>query len=213
MLLEDQVIAVTGAGFGLGRAYAAAIVANGGRVGAIDIDRDKLDNLASEFGDCCIPIPCDVTQDGDVAVRELIDRAGKIDGLINNAGVLRFETFVEHSRETFDLTVGVNLRGTFLTCQAAVKYWLDEGRTGQIVNISSRGGIFANSPRMAAYAASKAGVVGMTLNMAEELASTGITVNAICPRAAPAWGRTSPPRNWRRWTRSTSATRSRWPQL
>ncbi len=71
---------------------------------------------------------------------------------------------------------------------AAVKYWLDNDRTGQIVNVSSRGGAFANSPRMAAYSASKAGILGMTLNMAEELAPSGIAVNAVCPRALTGMG-------------------------
>jgi NAD(P)-dependent dehydrogenase (short-subunit alcohol dehydrogenase family) len=188
MVLDGQVIAVTGAAHGMGRAYAAAVVGHGGRVGAIDINKEGLQVLASELGDACIPIVCDLVRGGDHAVRELIDRAGTIDGLINNAGVFHWQPFVEHSMDSFDLIMGVNLRGPFLTCQAAVKYWLANGRTGQIVNVSSRGGAFANSPRMAAYSASKAAILGMTLNIAEELASTGIVVNAVCPRARTGMG-------------------------
>jgi len=110
VLLEDQVIAVTGAGHGMGRAYAAAIVDHGGRVGAIDIDTGRLDSLARELGDRCIPIARDLAIEGDAAIRELIDRAGKIDGLINNAAAFRVESFTEHSMDSFDLIVGVNLR-------------------------------------------------------------------------------------------------------
>jgi NAD(P)-dependent dehydrogenase (short-subunit alcohol dehydrogenase family) len=188
MLLDDQVIAVTGAAHGMGRAYVAAIVEHGGRVGAIDINKESLDGLASELGPACIPIVGDLARHGDNAVQELIDKTGTIDGLVNNAGVFHSQSFVEHSIDSFDLIMGVNLRGPFLTCQAATKYWLDNHRTGQIVNVSSRAGTFANRPRMAAYSASKAGILGMTLNIAEELASTGIVVNAVCPRARTGMG-------------------------
>jgi NAD(P)-dependent dehydrogenase (short-subunit alcohol dehydrogenase family) len=79
--------------------------------------------------------------------------------------------------------MGVNLRAPFITCRAVVNYWLSSDRTGRIVNVSSRGGSFANMTCMAAYSASKAGLLGMTLNIAAELAPTGIVVNAVCPRA------------------------------
>jgi NAD(P)-dependent dehydrogenase (short-subunit alcohol dehydrogenase family) len=187
-MLRDLTMAVTGAGHGMGREYSRAIVENGGTVGAIDISADRLQTLAAELGDLCIPIVCDISQDGDAGIGELIDRSGRLDGLINNAGVFRSERFAEHSTESLDLILGVNLRGTFLTSQAAVQYWLKNDKAGQIVNVSSRAGIFANSPRMSAYAASKAGIVGLTLNLAEEFMSTDIVVNAVCPRARTGMG-------------------------
>ncbi len=188
MLLDGQVTAVTGAGHGMGRAYAQAIVENGGIVAAIDIDMARLESLSDELGTNCVTFACDVAREGDAGVRAVIERLGGMDGLINNAGVFRRERFVTHSIDNFDLIMSVNLRGPFLTSQAAVRYWLENSRVGRIVNVSSRGGIFANSPRMAGYAASKAGLIGMTLNLAEELASTGIAHKRRLPTGANGHG-------------------------
>ena len=192
MLLKDQVVVVTGAGAGMGRAYAEGVVQEGGRVVALEVDEGTLQSLARELGDACIPIAGDIGSDGAAAIAEAIKRAGKVDAVINNAGVFRREPFVTHSVEAFDRIMHVNVRGPFLTCQAAVQHWTETQRAGRIVNISSRGGIWCNNPGMVAYAASKAGIVGLTMSLAEELSASGISVNAVCPAARTAMAGLTP---------------------
>lgn len=191
MQIESRVFVVTGSGSGLGAAVARRLVAEGGRVVLVDVNAAAGEAMAAELGDAAVFQKTDVTSEaeGRAAIERAISAFGRLDGLVNCAGVAPGEKVLgrngPHALESFARAVTINLVGTFnmlrLAADAISKMAPGEdGERGVIVNTASIAA-FDGQVGQAAYAASKAGVVGMTLPIARELARSGIRLNAIAP--------------------------------
>ena len=189
---------VTGAGQGIGRALALGLAAEGAAVLATDVvgaNAEETARLAGAAGGQAAAATVDVS-DGSQAsgmVRTALDRFGRLDILVNNAGVFPRATALEMDEATWDLVLGVNLKGTFLCSQAAARSMVEQGWGGRIVNVASVAA-FRPAARAVHYGASKAGIVALTRNLAFELAPHRITVNALAPgltdTAQPRYGMT-----------------------
>ncbi len=179
--LSGKTALVTGATGGIGGAVAKALHARGATVAISGTRREALDTLAAELGDRVHVIPANLS-DKD-SVEALVPAAeaamGSLDILVNNAGVTRDGLFMRMKDEDWDLVIRVNLEGAFRLCRAAVKGMMKR-RTGRIISITSIVGVTGN-PGQGNYAASKAGLIGMSKSLAAEVASRGITVNCIAP--------------------------------
>ena len=183
--LEGKTAVVTGGGRGIGKAVVERFVAEGARVAVWDLDG----NLAREAAQAADPtgtktlaVRVDVTEEAAVsaAAEATVSAFGGIDVLVNSAGVLRHKPIEEMSLEDFEWVVRVNLTGTFLCCRAAVPHMKRRGG-GKIVNVASLGGRTGRPGVGVNYAASKAGVIGLTQLLARELGPSRIYVNAIAP--------------------------------
>ena len=172
---------VTGASGGLGSAIVEALVAQGARVAVSGSNEARLASFAEGFGDKAVPLACNLS-DG-AAVDQLVPRAvealGKLDILVNNAGVTKDNLLMRMKDEEFEDVIRINLEAAFRLMRAAAKPMM-KARFGRIISITSVVGVTGN-PGQANYVASKAGLIGMTKSVAQELASRGITVNAIAP--------------------------------
>jgi 3-oxoacyl-[acyl-carrier protein] reductase len=172
---------VTGASGGIGAAVAKALHAQGANVAISGTRKEKLDSLAKELGDRVQVLPCDLRD--RAAVAKLADEAekavGQVDILVNNAGITHDNLFMRMKDEEWDDVINVNLNSVFVLTRGILRGMMRR-RYGRIVNIASISGVFGN-PGQANYAASKAGLVGMTKSLAREVASRGITANAIAP--------------------------------
>lgn len=182
---------VTGGAGGLGSAICAGFLREGAAVAVADVDHESCEQVAAKFGvssDQVCVVTCDVRDPaGVLEAVELIEQSfGRLDVLVNGAGgSLRTPRDLSRIREAdFDLVVDVNLKGTFLCCQAAAPALARAGG-GAIVNVSSIGGRSASPVTGAAYAAAKAGVLGLTRKLARELGSDGTRVNAVAPGFFP----------------------------
>jgi NAD(P)-dependent dehydrogenase (short-subunit alcohol dehydrogenase family) len=178
----SQTAVVTGAGGGIGSAVAAALIEDGYTVAALDLDADALAKLTAHVGpDRLWTARLDVTD--SVAVQQVFariaDELTPPTALVAVAGTNRILKFLETSEEEWDYLIDLNLKGTFLTCQAVVPYMLEAG-SGRIVTMSSIFGIRAQQWE-AAYSAAKAGIIGLTRSIAAEFAHHNITANAIAP--------------------------------
>jgi NAD(P)-dependent dehydrogenase (short-subunit alcohol dehydrogenase family) len=175
---------VTGAGRGIGRACALALVEAGASVTVVSRSRAELEQVAGEaeaLGGRAVPHAADVGDELQVeAAVDAAVRHGGLDITVNCAGVNRPGPTVDLEMDDFDLVLGVNLRGTFLVCRAVGRRLLRDGRAGRIVNMSSQMGS-VGYPGRAAYCASKHGVDGLTKALAVEWAAHGIAVNAVAP--------------------------------
>ena len=172
---------VTGASGGLGAAIAAALHGAGAQVALSGTRQEPLEALAGRLGDRAHVLPCDL---GDrAAVEALPKRAaeamGSVDVLVNNAGITRDNLFMRMSEEEWQSVLEVNLTAAMRLCRGVIRGMM-KARWGRIVNISSVVGATGN-PGQANYAASKAGLVGMSKSLAHEVASRGITVNCVAP--------------------------------
>ena len=181
--LAGKTALVTGATGGIGGAIARALHGAGATVAISARQADKLEALAKELGDRVHVLPCDLAD--RTAVAQLIDQAvGKLtrlDILVNNAGLTRDNLFMVMKDEQWDEVIAVNLTSTFMLCRAAARAMLRaRPNFGRIINIASISGVFGN-PGQGNYAASKAGMIGMTKSLAREVASRGITANCIAP--------------------------------
>ena len=184
MQLASQVALVTGGARGIGREIATLFAKEGADLALFDVNAPALEQTASELralGRRAEGFIVDVTSASvvDEAVSKVLDKLGRIDILINNAGVTQDGLLVRMDEAQWDRVLDINLKGSFLCTRAVAKAML-KARRGRIVSIASIVGIIGN-PGQANYAASKAGLIGMTKAVAKELASRGITCNAIAP--------------------------------
>lgn len=184
MRLRDKVALVTGGGRGIGRAIVLALAKEGADIVACDINLENLKEVAAEvekLGRKVLILKADVSKMGEVdeLVKKALDKFTKIDILVNNAGITRDNLILRMSEEEWDQVLDINLKGTF-NCLKTVTRPMMKARSGRIINIASVVGIMGN-PGQANYAASKAGIIGLTKSAAKELASRGINVNAIAP--------------------------------
>ncbi|MFA5949708.1 MAG: 3-oxoacyl-[acyl-carrier-protein] reductase [Hyphomicrobium sp.] len=174
---------VTGATGGIGEAIARALHAAGAHVAISGRQVEKLEALAKDLGEGVHIVPCDLAD--KAAVAKLVDNAiaklGRLDILVCNAGLTKDNLFMVMKDEQWDDVIAVNLTSTFMLMRAAARHML-RAKTGygRIINISSVSGIFGN-PGQGNYAASKAGMIGMTKSLAREVANRGITANCIAP--------------------------------
>jgi NAD(P)-dependent dehydrogenase (short-subunit alcohol dehydrogenase family) len=178
----ENVALVTGAARGIGLATARRFLADGWRVALLDIDGDNLKRTTAGLGapDATLAITADVSQPEEVdrAYSQLTARFGRLDALVNNAGIAIFGPILETKFEDWQRVLAVNLNGPFLMTQAAVPMLRERG--GAVVNITSISGLRASTLRVA-YGTSKAGLAHLTKQQAVELAALGIRVNAIAP--------------------------------
>lgn len=176
-----QSVIVTGAGRGIGLAVAEAFVVAGAEVTIVDVDADVVAEAADRIG--ALGIAADVSQTADVerVVAQTIEATGRIDVMVNNAGILRDGMLWKMTDEDWDAVLGVHLGGTFRFTRACTPHFRAQG-SGRIINVTSYTGLHGNVGQ-ANYAAAKAGIVGFTKTAAKELAKFGVTVNAISPNA------------------------------
>jgi 3-oxoacyl-[acyl-carrier protein] reductase len=182
--LDGRVSLVTGASRGIGRAIARELSQHGATVylGARDAARlgEVVSGISSEGGKA-FAVTLDVADRAsvDAALKAILDAQGRIDHLVNNAGITRDNLLLRMKKEEWDDVMATNLTGTYLCTQAVLKPMLKQ-RSGRIVNVTSVVGLTGNAGQ-ANYAASKAGIVGFTKAVAREVASRSITVNAVAP--------------------------------
>ena len=175
--LDNRVVLVTGGLSGIGAAVCEKLAAEGARVIAGDLSTD-----ATELSDAAVaPLKLDVSDPASVqrTIETIVAKYGRLDGLVNSAGIAREQPFLDTPVEAFDKIIAVNLRGSFLIGQAAARAMQANGG-GSIVNIASVSGMLGNSGR-SAYGASKGGVITLSKVMAVDLAQFGIRVNVIAP--------------------------------
>lgn len=180
--LTGMTALVTGASGGIGSAIASALVAQGARVAFSGSNAEKLTAFAGQFSGDHVTLPCNLS-DG-AAVDALVPQAvealgGKLDILVNNAGVTRDNLAMRMKDEEWDQVIRINLEAAFRLCRAAAKPMM-KARFGRIISITSVVGVTGN-PGQANYAASKAGLIGMSKALGQELATRGITVNCVAP--------------------------------
>ena len=180
---HDAVVLVSGGASGIGRAATAAWVAAGARVAIFDQSAERLDETGAALGrERVLALAGDVTEVADCerAVAETVARFGAVDVLLNSAGTGAVGRVWEMDPALWDRVVAVNLRGTFLLTRAATRWMVAQRRPGRVINIASTNATVPTAGN-APYCASKAGVVAFTQVAALELASRGVTVNAIAP--------------------------------
>ena len=178
--LEGQIAVVTGASRGIGKAIAKELAAQGATVvinyNGSEVKADEVKHEIIEKGGCAQCMQCNVAdyEGCEAFIKAVIEQFGRIDILVNNAGLL-----MRMSEEDFSDVIDVNLKGTFHCIRFASRQMMKQ-RSGRIINLASVVGISGNAGQVN-YAASKAGIIGMTKSAAKELASRGITVNAVAP--------------------------------
>jgi len=184
--LSGKVAIVTGSSRGIGRAIALSLARDGADVvvnARVNLNRaEKVAREIESMGRKALVILADVSKKGDVEnmVKQTLDEFGKIDILVNNAGIVGPTVPIQElSEEDWDRIISVDLKGTFLCCKAVIPHMISR-RSGKIINMSSIAGKEGNA-NMTAYCAAKAGIIGFTKALAEEVAKYGIRVNCVCP--------------------------------
>jgi NAD(P)-dependent dehydrogenase (short-subunit alcohol dehydrogenase family) len=186
-LLESKVAIVTGAGRGIGRGEAIELAAQGAGVVVGEVDKDAgqsvVDEITSAGGTAVLHIgDCSEVDNAESIVRTAIAELGRLDALVNNAGILRDRTLAKMTPDEWDAVIKVHLRGHYAPTHAAINHWRDEGKPGHIVCTASTSGILGNFGQ-SNYGAAKAGIAAFAQIVAQESWKNGITVNAICPAA------------------------------
>lgn len=179
---QDQVVLVTGAGQGMGQEIVEFFAHAGAKVAALDINTDAVNKTIEALPQPknAIGLTANISSSVSVqeAVESVVQKFGRLDVLINCAGVGSFDSFLETPDEHWDKVIGVNLTGTFYCCREAAKEMAKQG-SGNIINISSTAALTGEGPSH--YCSSKAGVMGLTRSISRELAANGIRVNTIIP--------------------------------
>jgi 3-oxoacyl-[acyl-carrier protein] reductase len=185
MLFEDKVAIVTGGASGIGKACALSLAENGAKVAVVDLNEKGAEETTSkilEKGGQAILIKTDISKSEDVdkAVDTVLKNFGKIDILVNCAGICQIRNFDDLSENEWDKMLSINLKGTFLMCQRVLKE-MKKNRYGKIVNMGSLAGEVGGIYVGANYAASKAGVICLTKSIAKNAAPYNINVNSVSP--------------------------------
>ncbi len=181
---EQRVAVVTGASRGIGAAIAKALGEQGRHVVLVARGEDKLNAVKAEIeaaGGVASVKTCDMSDTAAVEklIEDVFDEHGRLDILVNNAGITRDNLVLRMSDEEFDDVIAINLKSVFVACKTAARPMM-RGKFGRIINISSVAGLVGN-PGQANYAASKAGVIGLTKSIAKELGGKKITANVVAP--------------------------------
>lgn len=184
MELKGKVAVVTGGARGIGFECALTLARQGAEIVLADINREALEQAEKEIkeeGIKALTVIADVSsvEDVDSMMKTVIEKLGRIDILINNAGITRDTLLIRMKKEDWDLVHNINLNGTFNCTKSAARHMIKQ-RSGRIVNIASVIGVMGNAGQ-ANYASSKAGIIGFTKAVARELAPRGVTVNAVAP--------------------------------
>ncbi|MDQ1679064.1 MAG: 3-oxoacyl-[acyl-carrier protein] reductase [Actinomycetota bacterium] len=183
MRFTGKVAVVTGAAQGIGAATARLLAAEGASVGIVDLTAERGQPVVDEIttgGGVAVAFGCDVSDQSSVdrMAAAVVERFGRLDILVNNAGITRDNLLFKMSKDDWDAVLSINLTGVFLCSQAAQRYMVEQ-RSGKIVNLSSRSAL--GNRGQVNYAATKAGVQGLTATMALELGPFNINVNAVAP--------------------------------
>ena len=189
MRLKDKVVVITGAGRGLGKAFALTVASEGAKVVVNDINLESAQTTAKEIQDLggqAVANSSDVSKwdEGKEIMETAVRTWGRIDVLVNNAAILKDRTLLKMTEEEWDSVVDICLKGTFICSHFAAPY-MREQKWGRIINVTSASGL-KGSFGQSNYAAAKAGIVGLTKTMAKELGRYGVRVNCISPRAITA---------------------------
>lgn len=180
-MLKGRTALVTGGGRGIGREIALTFARQGARIAVAARTAEQVEQVAREIGNNAIALVCDVSDSGSVTrmFSDMRERLGEADILVNNAGIAESATFVNTTDELWHRHLSINLSGTFYCTRAALPAMLKKG-WGRVINVASIAAK-TGAPYVSAYTASKHGVLGLTRTLALEVATAGITVNAICP--------------------------------
>jgi 3-oxoacyl-[acyl-carrier protein] reductase len=184
--LAGRIAFVTGAARGIGLAIAEALARRGASTVLIDIDITKLASATQSIGERALAIKADVSRPDEVqrAIQRTTQHFGALNILVNNAGICPMSDFADITEAEWDRVLAINLKGVFLCCQAALPYLRKSGRQGRIVNVASVAGQMGGVAVGAHYAASKAGLIGLSKSLARLLAADGVTVNCLAPGTA-----------------------------
>jgi 3-oxoacyl-[acyl-carrier protein] reductase len=179
--LTGMTALVTGASGGIGSEIAKALAAQGARLAVSGSNADKLEAFRASLSGDHVALPCNLSDAAavDALVPQAVEKLGKLDILVNNAGVTRDNLAMRMKDDEWDSVIRVNLEAAFRLMRAAAKPMM-KARFGRMISVTSIVGVTGN-PGQANYAASKAGLIGMSKSMAQELASRGITVNCVAP--------------------------------
>ena len=188
--LNNKIAVVTGASQGIGKIIALELAKSGAHVACISRNKKAIESIVDEItinGGQASSFPCDISDSDTLSeiITEIIKENSRIDILVNNAGITKDSLLIRMSIEQWDDVINTNLKGAFHCTKAVVRYMM-KNKFGRIINITSIVGLTGNAGQ-ANYAASKAGLIGMTKSIAKEVASRGITANCI----APGWIETS----------------------
>lgn len=183
-MTDKRVAIVTGASRGIGEAIARKLAKDGNHVVALARSMDKLNSVVDAIkadGGSAEAHSCDIANSAALAelIEKVADSHGRLDVIVNNAGITKDGLFLRMSDEDFQTVIDTNLKSAFVSCRAAARY-LMRSKSGRVINIGSVSGVAGNAGQ-ANYAASKAGLIGMTKSIAKELAGKGVTCNVVAP--------------------------------